>query len=114
MSKRTRTTRSRSSARAFAIPAMPDRTVTFLIFTACGIFALYLVMVVITVSYAAVQTSLAADVRATEGTIATLEATYYDAIAHQNGTSPSELGLVAPAQVLYATEKPAAGLTFAR
>jgi hypothetical protein len=93
---------------------MPDRTVSFLIFTACGIFAIYLVMVVVTVSYAAMQTTLAADVRATEGEIATLEATYYDSIAYQNAGSPAEAGLVRPVAVLYATEQPTTGLSFAR
>lgn len=112
MSNRTRTSRSR--ARTFAIPVMPDRTVTFLMLAAGALFVIYLVMVVVTVSFAAVQTTLAADVRTTEGSIATLEATYYDAIANQNAASPTELGLVAPAQVLYATQKPASGLSFAR
>lgn len=105
--------RSYSRARALALPDMPDRTVAFLSFSAAAIFALYLVLVIATIALATVQTSLAQQVRETEGRIAQLETTYYADIARQNASSPASVGLVAPADVEYATQKPARGLSFA-
>ena len=111
MSNRTRSSRS---ARATLIPAMPDRTVSFLMLTAGAIFALYVVLVIVTITFAAAQTSLAAEVRTTEGTIAGLESSYYERLAAQSAESPSSIGLVKPAEVQYAVAQPAASLTFAR
>ena len=107
-----KTTRSRRP-RAVVI-AMPDRTVHFLILTAGAIFTLYVGLVIFTITLATMQTSLAAQVRETEGTIATLETTYYAAVARENQASPASVGLVAPTSVAYATEKPGEGISFAR
>ncbi|MDB5189597.1 MAG: hypothetical protein JWL82_554 [Parcubacteria group bacterium] len=92
--------------------AMPDRTITMLSFLAAGIFFVYLVLVIITVSYATMQTSLAAEARTTEGAIAQLETTYYSAISKGSASTPSSAGLVAPVVVEYAVAK-APGLSFA-
>jgi hypothetical protein len=92
---------------------MPDRTIAILSWTAGALFLAYLVLVIATVSLAAMQTSLAAEVRSTEGGIAELESTYYATLARENASTPSSVGLVAPASVAYATAKPAQSLTFA-
>ena len=92
---------------------MPDQTITVLSWAAGVLFFAYLVLVIVTVSLAAMQTSLAADVRSTEGGISELESTYYAALARENASTPASVGLVAPAQVEYATAKPAQALTFA-
>lgn len=105
--------RARARSRALALPDMPDRTVAFLSLSAALIFALYLVLVIVTVTFAAMQTTLAVQVRDTEGNISDLETTYYADIAKQNEMTPSSIGLVAPADVEYAVEKPARGLSFA-
>lgn len=95
-----------------AIPHMPDRTITVLALTAGALFTVYLVLVIVTVSLATVQTALAADVRVTEGAIASQEATYFDAIAKQNTGTPASAGLVAPVAVEYASAKTAPGISF--
>ncbi len=91
---------------------MPDRTITVLSFTAAAIFALYIVLVIVTITFATVQTSLASSVRSTEGSIAQLETTYYASITKDNASSPASAGLVAPVDVEYAVAKPAQGLSF--
>lgn len=104
--------RTYAHSRSQAI-AMPDQTIAVLIFLAGTLFAVYIALVIFTISLATVQTSLAAEVRTREGSIAELERSYYAAIAKQNGTSPASAGLVHPAVVEYAVAKPAQGLTFA-
>jgi hypothetical protein len=100
-------------ARALALPVMPDRTIAFLSIAAAAIFTLYIVLVIVTITFATVQTSLASRVRDTEGAIAQLETTYYASISKQNASSPASVGLVAPAVVQYAVAKPAQGISFA-
>ncbi len=106
-----RTQRSRGT-RTLAIPEMPDRTVTFLSIAAGIIFATYIVLVVVTVVFATMQTSLASSVRSTQGSISELETTYYASIAKENTNTPASAGLVAPAVVEYALSKPAQGISF--
>lgn len=81
---------------------MPDRTISILSFTVGILVAVYLVLVVTTVSLAAWRTDLASEVRDTENAIATLERSYYDAIASIGRTDPSAVGLIAPSSVRYA------------
>lgn len=92
---------------------MPDRTITFLTLAAGMIFALYIVLVITTIVFATAQTSLAVEVRDTEGTISSLETTYYAQVAKDDASSPASVGLVKPADVQYAIAKPASGLSFA-
>ncbi|MGE5540980.1 MAG: hypothetical protein ACM3TU_01705 [Bacillota bacterium] len=106
-------THSRGRSQALVIPSMPDQTIATLMYLAGAIFAIYIVLVIVTISLATMQTSLAAQVRSREGAIAQLERDYYAAIAKQNETSPASVGLVHPAVVQYAVAKPAQGLTFA-
>lgn len=94
--------------------AMPDRTVHFLLLTAGALFTLYVGVVIFTITLATMQTSLAAQVRETEGSIALLETTYYAAVARESLSSPVSAGLVAPTSVVYAAEKTGEGISFAR
>lgn len=103
----------RRGSGALVLPEMPDRTVMMLSFAAGIIFFMYIVMVIVTVTFATVQTGLAAAVRTTEGEIAQLETTYYAAIAQQNAATPASIGLVAPESVTYAIAKPTSGLSYA-
>ncbi|MDB5195361.1 MAG: hypothetical protein JWO84_545 [Parcubacteria group bacterium] len=95
------------------MPEMPDRTIGFLSIAAGLIFSTYIVLVIVTIFFATVQTSLAAEVRTTEGSIATLETTYYASLARENASTPASAGLVAPSVVEYAIAKPAQGISFA-
>jgi hypothetical protein len=81
---------------------MPDRTVSFLSIAVGALVIAYLALVTATVSLAAWRTDLAAEVRDTEGAIATLEHDYYAAIERVGAISPSSLGLVKPVGVTYA------------
>ncbi|MES2668620.1 MAG: hypothetical protein V4644_02950 [Patescibacteria group bacterium] len=86
---------------------MPDRIVTTLGYTAAALVAVYLVLVVVTVSMASWQTNLAMEVHETEAAIASLESRYYDMVKVIDQTDPSALGLEAPERVMYATSQAA-------
>ncbi len=111
MPNRTPMRRTRKNARAHALP---DRTVYFLLLMSGALFTVYVGLVIFTITLATVQTSLAAEVRETEGTIASLETNYYAAVAVENEAQPASVGLVAPTSVVYATEKLGEGISFAR
>jgi len=104
--------RSRTRVRTLSLPVMPDRTITFLTIAAGALFALYVMLVITTIAFATTQTSLAVQVRETEGKISALETTYYASVARDNASTPASLGLVHPTEVEYAVAKPASGLSF--
>ncbi|MFA9263077.1 MAG: hypothetical protein ACEQSB_07095 [Undibacterium sp.] len=83
----------------------PDRTISILGYSAGTLVALYLGLIVVTVSMAAWQTNLAMEVHETEASIARLEAKYYDTVARIDQTDPSSLGLMKPAKVTYAAKQ---------
>lgn len=103
-----------SRSRVTLALSMPDRTVQFLMVASGAIFTLYIGLVIFTITLATMQTSLAAQVRETEGSIAALESTYYEAVARENQASPASAGLVAPTSVVYATAQKGEGISFAR
>jgi len=113
MSNSSRKTGSRGKG-AIAFPVMPDKTITVLSLLASFIAIVYVVLVIVTVSLATWQTSLASGVRETEGSIATLETTYYASISVLNATNPHAVGYVSPSDVRYAEARPPAGLSLAR
>jgi hypothetical protein len=92
---------------------MPDRTITVLSLAAGLIFITYIVLVIVTITFATIQTSLAASVRDTEGALSALETTYYASLAREDASTPASAGLVAPTVVEYAIAKPAPGISFA-
>ena len=105
-----RVTRHPRRGKALALPTMPDRSITMLLYLFGFLTVTYVTLVIVTVCYATWQTSLAAMVRDTEGSITAIETTYYATIARQHAASPESIGLVAPAHVEYATA-PVAGLS---
>lgn len=90
---------------------MPDRTISILSILCGGLVAVYLVLVVITVSFAAYRTDLASAVRDTEDAIGSLEREYYAAIDRIGETDPGTLGLVKPHAVTYAKSAEAPALS---
>ncbi len=81
---------------------MPDRTISVLAASCGALIALYIGLVVTTVSYAAWQTDLAAAMRNTDANIASLESQYYAQVARLDSVDPASIGLVTPSSVKYA------------
>lgn len=81
---------------------------------ASALLATYLTIMVTTVVLAAMQTRVAADIRATAAEITRLESSYYSAIASLHAADAAALGFVEPQSVEFVTETRVAGLTFAR
>ncbi|MBU0749958.1 hypothetical protein KKH15_00380 [Patescibacteria group bacterium] len=90
---------------------MPSRTITTLSYFTGALLALYLVLVVATVSFAAWQTELAHSVRETEIAIGELETQYYKAIGRINDMNPLEAGFVAPSRIGYVVDSGPVGLS---
>lgn len=90
---------------------MPDRTISFLSFVAGGCLCAYIALVVVTVTFATVQTQLALDVRNTESSIGMLETKYYAQVSELAATDPSVMNLSEPDSVIYATRADAPNLS---
>ena len=93
---------------------MSDRFIPILSWTALALLCTYVALVVTTISFATWQTQQLAAIRETEGNIAAIEASYYDAIARINRTDPSVHGLGEPHSVRYVTAVSGTNVTFAR
>lgn len=83
---------------------MPNRLLPVLRTTFFTLIAVYLGLVVSTVSFAAHETDLREAIRDTEASIATLESRYFSAAQELTKTDPALLGLGAPAGKRYAKE----------
>lgn len=81
---------------------MPDRTISFLSIIAGACACAYVGLVVVTVTFAAVQTELALSVRDTESKIGVLEMHYYSQVGELAATDPHSMNLAKPALVSYA------------
>lgn len=81
---------------------MPDRTISVLSIAAGVCACAYVALVIVTVTFAAVQTELALSVRDTESAIGALEAHYYDQVGELAATDPHTMNLAKPVQVSYA------------
>lgn len=90
---------------------MPDRTISVLSIAAGALVAVYVVLVVTTVTFAAWQTELALTARDAESTIGNLETRYYGAVGALSATDPGSMNLGKPLAVSYATEAPAPTLS---
>ncbi len=82
---------------------MPDRTISFLSAVAAALTGLYVVLVVVTVTYATIQTDLALTVRDTESEIGMVESRYYEQVSALAATNPVDMNLSKPVSVTYAT-----------
>jgi len=92
---------------------MPDRTIPVLAVATGCLIALYLVLMITTIFFAAWQTQLARGIDDTREDIHQLEQEYYGAIAKIDSTDPSAVGLVAPSRVEYVVAARIEGLTYA-
>ncbi len=90
---------------------MPDRTISILSISCAALVAVYIGLVVVTISFAAWQTDLAGTERATESHIAELEDQYYATMARLSAMDPASEGLTLPAHVHYAVAASAPTLT---
>lgn len=90
---------------------MPDRTVSFLSVVAGGCVCAYIALVVVTVTFAAMQTQLALDVRDTESAIGQLETKYYSQVRALAATDPHTMQLSVPSSVTYAVRAEAPSLS---
>lgn len=93
--------------------ARPDRFIPILSFAVGASLAVYVVLVVTTILFAAWQTQEVSLIRTTEGTISQLESSYYAQVAQVDAIQPASLGFVAPHQVQYVQAQMSdPGLTF--
>lgn len=90
---------------------MPSRTIPFLSYTAAALIAVYLVLVVVTVTLAAVQTNLAVEVNEAEQDIVRLESRYYAMVAEIDRVDPGSRGLMKPEGTTYAVSAAAPTVT---
>lgn len=90
---------------------MPDRTISFLSYVAGALLCSYIALVVVTVTYAAIQTDLALTMRDTESAISMVETEYYAQVSQLSATDPSTMQLGKPRMVTYATLLQAPSLT---
>ncbi len=90
---------------------MSDTTVTLLKYVAAACLCTYIALVIVTVTFAAVQTELALSVRDTESAIGQLETTYYGQVGVLAATSPVSMDLHAPTVVSYAVQATAPSLS---
>ena len=106
----TRPTRNPRTSQA--VIAMPDRALPILGIAAASLVAVYLVLMVTTIFFAAWETQLARSMDDTRERIHKLETEYYNTIAKIDSTDPSAVGLVAPAKVEYVVAARMQGLTY--
>ncbi len=90
---------------------MPDRALTILGASVAVLVSTYVALVVVTITFATMQTDLALTVRNTESTIGALEATYYQKVGVLSATDPSSMNLHKPVAVRYATKVTAPSLS---
>lgn len=90
---------------------MPNRLISTLSYTAGALFVAYLILIVVTVSFAAWQTELAHSVRETEVAIGELEMDYYQAIGRINDMDPMAVGFVSPSRIGYVVDAGPTGLS---
>lgn len=90
---------------------MPDRTISVLGGVAASLAAVYVVLVITTVAFAAVQSDLALTARDMESEIGMLEARYYDEVGALAAIDPRTMNLEKPVAVRYATEVAAPSLS---
>ncbi len=89
------------------------RLIPLLSVIAGALIAAYVVLMVMAILFAALQTQLAQNTQDKQMEIGKLEGTYYASIAQLDATDPRSLGYVKPGNVRYVTQAPLQGLSFA-
>jgi hypothetical protein len=82
---------------------MPDRTISFLSLVAGGCVVVYIALVIVTVTFAAIQTDLELSVRDAETEIGMIETSYYEQVGALAAVDPATMNLRKPSGVTYAT-----------
>ncbi len=82
---------------------MPDRALTILGASVAVLISTYVALVVVTITFATMQTELALTVRNAESAIGVLESSYYQKVGVLSATEPSSMNLHKPVAVRYAT-----------
>lgn len=86
--------------------------VTHILKYLCGaLLSVYMVLMVSTVIFAAVETKLSSVIHKTRTDIGMIETKYYDEISRVNAIDPGAMGYVKPKQVVYVTAVHTAGLS---
>lgn len=87
---------------------MTSRAISILSVSCLSVFALYLLGIAATIFFATWQTGLARVIQETEGSVITLETSYYDAVERFSGADPVAKGFVTPDTVEYVSSTGAA------
>ncbi len=90
---------------------MPDRLLPILKGSFFSLVALYVVLVISTVYFAAAESNLREAIHDTEASIASLEVRYFTAVDQVAKSDPASYGLSHPAAKRYAKELPAPSVT---
>ena len=93
---------------------MSDRILPVLSISCGTLTVSYMVLVAMTVFFAAWQTQAVSSVRTMQASIASLEVQYYSATNHINSMDPTSLGFVTPSQIQYVAQAKdnSSGLSF--
>jgi len=92
---------------------MSDKVIPVLGASTALLVGIYVTLVVTTIYFATWQTQGLSQIREIEGTIASLETEYYDAIARINRTDPGVHGLSEPLAVRYVAAVQGTNVSFA-
>jgi hypothetical protein len=99
---------------AAAARALPRRLNVYLGLVAGALVAAYVVIMVITILLAALETQLSQNIQTKQMAIQKLESSYFASINELDSTDPAALGYVTPKHVAYVAATEAQGLSFAK
>ena len=91
---------------------MPRNIVPYMIMAAGTLFAVYVALVVLTITYATMQTKLADTMGDTQTQITALESSYYASVTQLDTMDPYSDGYVKPTTVDFVAAAPAPALSF--
>jgi len=99
---------------AVAARALPRRLNVYLALIAGALIAAYVVVMVITILLAALETQLSQNIETKQMAIQKLESSYFASINQLDAADPAALGYVTPKHVAYVEAADAPGLSFAK
>ncbi len=99
---------------ALAARLLPRRVNMYLGLIAGALVAAYVVIMVITILLAALETQLSQNIETKQMAIQKLESTYFTSIDQLDATDPASLGYVTPKHVAYVAAADDSGLSFAK
>jgi hypothetical protein len=84
--------------------ALPQHALKYLSIACGAVFGLYVIFMIMAVSFASLEVERARDARTKEASVVALETDYYAAIDRLAGSNPTALGYVTPSDVEYVNE----------